>query len=940
MEDGCRERAGEKVKDTGCGEHAREKTKHAGCRNCMGENTQHTGYMARERDKDKAEKICWQSGGLTAVFDRARAAWVSMRGADDPQQTEFLLMPEEFPAYDGEDARWLGNLSLCVEREKTGGSQNFVTSALWESRRLQEEADRIRVTYGASKKTCGLEITEEYVRSSQGIRWEITLENRAEDPLTVRRLGIPLLMNQYFRGDDTFKYEQCVLRHSCICHQNSWFYYAKSSMDMPLLMMKTMGQTALDCFDVEHEDPVWKDQGSFGEAFEGLYTVYPVHEKTEAFPGTDGPRRLEPGQTAGFAFLFSMQNSFEEAWNWLAQNGGFYLESVPGMAAPVGEELRVTIVSGQKPELAALEREDRAGKVRYAGAGRWEATVALGGFGRRSVAVRVGEALSRIEFWGLEPVEEIYRRQARFIVQNQRETNPEDPCWHGLLMWDMEQKHRINSSCNPYGPNWFAGGSDEIGLVSGLFLSEWNVYRPSEEQIRALRDYCVDFIGERLTEQPGYRVHRMVPWFRMVDDWKGRGADDVWRAFNYVHVLNTFYNMYRIAARYSYSWLEPKKFWLRRAYCYAAAMFSWWMFPNGEGADKYGNMGETVLATELADALRKEGMEQEAAQIDGLIWKKAAYFAGKKYPYGSEMAYDSTAYEAVYGYGKAIGDRRVMESSMRAALANRGRQPVWYLYMTDLRAGGDSRWNVSYMTQLGACTMQDWLMEERRYDPALAKAFYGSYLAGFSLYNSGGCYSDAPENRGASGWIISGESGRFTGRRQDPLMQGCVAMSGESALGYYGALRSACSVLFQEKERWTALGCSVALEPDGYRCIPRDGLRIRFLDMENGWAVKLERDALLEIRKDSEGITIVIENITGDAHHCPVLFRDDQNMEWESSVDGCEQEKAQAGESGKEERREKQKEETKGDGGWMRIEVPLSEGKNRELRLRRTKPEF
>ncbi len=112
------------------------------------------------------------------------------------------------------------------------------------------------------------------------------------------------------------------------------------------------------------------------------------------------------------------------------------------------------------------------------------------------------------------------------------------------------------------------------------------------------------------------------------------------------------------------------------------------------------------------------------------------------------MAYDSTAYEAVYGYGKAIMDERVMEKTMEVSLANRGWQPEWYLYMTDLRGGGDSHWNVSYMTQLGAYPIYDWVLEQRHYQVDLMKALYGAYLAGFAIYNSGGYWSDERKTKG------------------------------------------------------------------------------------------------------------------------------------------------------------------------------------------------
>ncbi len=825
------------------------------------------------REKMQRGNILWRAGGLEAIFDPKRAAWISMKGVGDEQRTEYLLTPEEFPEYDGPDARWLGNLLLEITDKYYGKRIRISTASMENVRKMYVEDKDIRIEYLESSVAPGLSIQEEYKNTNQGILWKIHLKNRKDERLYIRRMEIPLLMNQYFRGDDEFKYEQCVLRHACICHQNSWFYWAKSSGDMPLLILKTMGDTAIDGFRVEHEDPRWSARGSMGEAFEGAYYICPVDEKTEEYPEQTGTVILEAGRSLSFSFLISMQESYQKAWKWLAENGGFYLQSVPGMAVPLFEEARLTIICAQMPQVIGEDPTDQAGEVRSTGENRWELSISLGGCGRRNYVVKVGAFSSRIVFWGMERPEEIYRKQAAFITQNQRETDPSDPCWHGLLMWDMELKRRINSSCNPYGPNWFAGGSDEIGLVSGLFLSEWNVYRPDQKQIHVLQEYCRDFIEERLTEQPGWKVHRMVPWFEMFDDWKERGADDIWRAFNYVHVVNTYYNMYRIAQRYAYDWMDSKEIWLKKAYEYARAMFTYWMFPNGEGALKYGNMGETVLAVELAEALRREDMLQESSQIEGLVKRKAACFAEKRYPYGSEMAYDSTAFEAVYAYGKVAGNKHVMKSSMNAALANRGRQPVWYLYMTDLRAGGDSTWNVSYMTQLGACTIQDWVLEEKNYDMGLARAFVASYLAGFSLYNSGGYYSNAPENEGASGWTVTGEYGMFSGRRKDPVMKGCVAMSGESALGYYGALRCACSVVGKEDGVWVALECSLKQQGKGYCCEPQDGLRIRFYDMENDWAVKLERDALRKICYKPNKIEFHVENITGDRHMCRFQIR-------------------------------------------------------------------
>ena len=176
----------------------------------------------------------------------------------------------------------------------------------------------------------------------------------------------------------------------------------------------------------------------------------------------------------------------------------------------------------------------------------------FGDCGRRYVRVHNGKNIATYCFFATEPVEDIIDRHAAFIAQNQLETDPQDPCYHGILMWDMGNKRRINSSFNPYREDWWRGGSDDPGLAAGLFLADKNVYRVREEEVRVLNAYVEDFILERLTEQPGWRVHRMVPWYTMFEPWAGRGADDVWRAYNYVHVINIMRDMYLIQSRQGY----------------------------------------------------------------------------------------------------------------------------------------------------------------------------------------------------------------------------------------------------------------------------------------------------------------------------------------------------------------------------------------------------
>lgn len=822
-----------------------------------------------------------KTGSMRLEFDEKRAAFVSLRGENTTgtaRDTEYLLTPAEFPEYDISQARWLGNVFLTIEYGKERMEMDTGSSS--DVRELRLEKQKISTLFGEDSKSPGgirkIQLFSEYEWDQKGMRWSVRLKNPQKEPIIVKKLGIPLLMNQYFRGDNLFKYEKCVLRHTCITHHHSYLYWGASCKDGETLFLQALGDTPLVHFSCEADHPVFGRRGSMQEAFEGCFYVYPVHESTQMSHLDTEELQLQPGAEKCFTFFLGMAENYGQLEQMLIGNGGITVQAVPGMCVPVGQEVKM-MIGGACDRVSVKEEQDQLLEISHIG-GQKIASLSFGGYGVRQVWLEQKNTVMKLSFFAMEKPGDMLRSQASFIASKQFETDPEDPCFHGLLMWDMTVKHRVNSHCNPYGADWMAGGSDEIGLVSGLFLAGKNVYLPKEEEIRVLDAYVKDFLVDRLTQQPGWRVHRMVPWFQMFEPWSGYGADDVWRAFNYVHVINTVYHMYQIAEKYSFDFLEAPTYYLKLAYEYMRAMFSYWMFPHGVGASEYGNMGERNIALYLEKALRKEGLVQQADWVHGIVESKAAYFASQEYPFGSEMPYDSTAFEAVYSYGKAIGNRRVMEMTRDAVCANRGRQPIWYLYGTDLRQMGDSSWNVSYMTQLGAYPVYDWLFhqmsreeqkEDRNQTAYLALTWYASYLAGWSLYNSGGVWSEEKENEGAAGWIVDGDVGCFSGRTKEkgPYSKGLVAMSGESGLGFYGALQIAAGAVIDHPILGRiGLGCQLLHEGEEEIIVPQDGLGIRLFHLIDAWSVILERDSIDKVVYDKHTLRIFLKNVTGDRH--------------------------------------------------------------------------
>lgn len=814
-------------------------------------------------------KTVLNSKTMKAVFDKKRGGLVSLTSPYDDYKTEFLLTPEEFPEYDIDNCQWLGHISGQVKVKEN--QYKFSTGVLRDTIRIEENENHIKVEYPDVKsesRDLGFSIQSVFSMENELFRWKIRIKNNRDTPLIFSDLNIPLLMNQYFRMDDEFKYDRCALRHTCITGHSSYLYWEKSSGNSPVLLLAPLGDNVLS--DLKRESPgsVFGPKGGEGYGYEGLVRAHIVSENPAIPFGVDKTLTVGQGDIAELQFGLSFLENEKMINHTLDEFSLTTLKAVPGMVAPITEDFFIMtrpvsgVVSVYDSKDKILESNEKNG---------WRVTcIRFGDYGRRYVQVNNENNVSTYCFFITEPIESIIDSHAQFITKNHLETNPEDPCYHGLLIWDMINKERINSTFNPYFEDWWRGGSDDPGLVSGLFLSEKNVYRPVNEEINVLNDYVEDFILKRLTEQPGWRVHRMVPWYTMFEPWAGRGADDVWRAFNYVHVINTMRNMYLIQKQNGYSQLREATQYLRMAYEYKKAMFNYWMFPDGVGASEFGNMGEMILALYLDADLRREGFIQEATELAAIFDKKSAYFNSKKFPFGSEMVYDSTAFEAVYGYGKRINSNHIMTAAARASYSNRGKQPVWYLYCTDLRAGGDTSWNTSYMTQLGAYPILDYTLHQGHIDEDWIMTYYGAYLSGWLIYNSGGYWSNDEENSGATGWITDSSHINFTGQSRKggfPYINGLVALSGEAALGFFGALRTACSIVIDHSVLGRiGLGCHIRNEEGQENILLKDGISTRFYHVPGRWRVEVDRDRISRISVNNNAVKVEVSSLVSKEH--------------------------------------------------------------------------
>ena len=240
-----------------------------------------------------------KNAAFTLRFDPQRCGIMSLRKTGDTIGTNFLMDVADFPELNIADAKWFGH--IVTSWRVNGGAWHRSHSALSaDIRTVQVTDNNIRIQYeGTAQHPDGIRefnLDIEFILAKDNVIWKFRISNRSDNIIEFGDIGIPLLFNQYFRGNRTFKYEQNVLHHTCLAGHGSWIYCAKSNGDGPILMMMPSEGTALEYIHRERKQNIRSDQekgsvfgeySTFGQAWEGLVTAY-IHGACESasHPGT------------------------------------------------------------------------------------------------------------------------------------------------------------------------------------------------------------------------------------------------------------------------------------------------------------------------------------------------------------------------------------------------------------------------------------------------------------------------------------------------------------------------------------------------------------------------------------------------------------------------------------------------------------------------------
>ena len=663
-------------------------------------------------------------------------------------------------------------------------------------------------------------------QSGDAILWTITLHNTSEERVEIGDLGLPITLNtNYNIGDEKqgfnhrsiestkYVFEQRVIESSFVSGHSSYILATRASGKGDHLLIVPQDDTALEAISGYGLFPNTEMMTGAGSMF------YLFSEATAEEPWYNGHRvlTLAPDEKRAFSFTLSRVKDYAEVSEKLYQEGNISVKIVPGMVLPVGTTAHL-LLRCKKP-IAAIETANGIEVEPVATMGdRYTYTVRLTSMGEQKVTIRYGDdEWTHLVFKGIAEIETLMKARAKFIVEHQRVEDPDDLCHYSFRIWNNEEERLIVEEEAPCG-SIDMGGSDDRCFAPPVFLAGKNVYYPDEKEIHALDEFVEKFLYGKLQNRDNYQVLNSLIGLRP-GSW--RRWDYVWRIYNYPHVYNIYYQMYRITTLHGIKTSREPLWYLDLAYKTALASYldstyesvyetkNYIDYHRGNMSKTHAPMGSPILA-HLLRSLKIEGMTVEYRTLREAIESCLPFFLEEEYPFASEYCFDHASKAALYYLAQVADDEPLKQRTVQTILASRDATPMWFSYCTNMRYIG------CYPTPLLARPLFD--RYEQTGDLHFLQKAYGATLAVWSCVD--------PSGKGYNGREWRFNPPEKGSPEYNYYRNGCF--SGEVGMGLYGNLSMLKSYLVQDPDfGLVGYGCAVSQTMDDYTLVPQDGLGVR-----------------------------------------------------------------------------------------------------------------
>ena len=582
---------------------------------------------------------------------------------------------------------------------------------------------------------------------------------------------------------------------------------------------------------------VFAERSARAQTAEGFYdwTVHSIGYADREWRGAGEQwnvptgRTLAPGAAMTFGVRMATAPSIRAIEPTLIAERRPVVVGIPGYVVPTDQEATLFV---RAPSAIAAIESFPAGAIDVARAGAvngWtRLAVRAKGWGRARLTIRYADGQAQtVSYYLTKPLAAVAADLGRFATTRQWREGTGDPFGRSpaILTYDREADRIVDVEPRV----WIAGMSDEGGAGSWVAAVTKQLDHPVAGEVAKIERMVDDTIvgGLQVADGPHaggvkkslfyYDPAKFPKLYPAGEDWttwtswKQKDADDLGRAYNYPHVAIAHWVLYRTArnhpglvTRHDWRW------YLDHAYLTVAAMMR-----DAPHYAQFGLMEGDVFVDILTD-LQREGMTRQAADMERLMRGRADHWRTLKYPFGSEMAWDSTGQPEVYAWMRRFGHAAQADITREVILGYDPAIPSWG-YNGNARRYWDFLYGGKYprierqIHHYGSTLNAVPLFDAYRRDPAdthLLRVAYGGLMGGITNIDRDGFASAAFHS-----WPDR--------MRWDPY-------SGDYGMGYFGHAYAAGSYLVEDPVfGWLGYGGNVTQAGGDVTIVPKDGARVR-----------------------------------------------------------------------------------------------------------------
>jgi hypothetical protein len=595
-----------------------------------------------------------------------------------------------------------GDLTLRVRQQGSSEWKSFSTAAarnpvmaLPASGQALAAAD-LSPTLAAD---CPLQVTRTWALVDGKLALKFELKNKSATPVEIGGLGIPLIFNNYITGRSLDQaHAICSFSDPAIGLDAGYVQVTRLSGHGPALVVVPEGQSPLEAYR-----PLLEDRTERGQTFEGFYD-WTIHSKAwaenewkNAKPWNEPTAEtLAPGaaRVVGLKFLFAPEiRDIEKA---LIANKRPVAVGIPGYILPMDLDARLFLNHASKVKAVEVEPKGAISIKKDSASGVWQ-TYTLRGkqWGRARLTVTYQDGLRQtVSYYVIKPAAQTVADLGNFLFTKQWFTDAKDPFKRSpsIMTYDRANNRIVTQDAR----TWIAGLQDEGGAGSWVAAAMKLFGQPKKEEIAKFEQFVDGVLwgGIQYSDGPRkYGVRKSLFYYDTNEfpnyydpniryggwtSWNKREAESIGRAYNYPHVVAAYWSMYRVArnttglvTNHPWDWylnqaFETTKFLTSRA-------------PNGRHVVGYVDTGlmEGDIFVLLLEDLKREGWTEKAQLVEAGMKDRTDIWKGRAYPFGSEMAWDSTGQEEVYAWTKYFGYHDKALVSVNSVLGYMPTVPHW-----------------------------------------------------------------------------------------------------------------------------------------------------------------------------------------------------------------------------------------------------------------------